>query len=281
MVGGDSSRRKQDGHQELRRTRSVLSARRPATGIPRVARANPDGLSSADVNGVPAITAIRRRRWAQPSARRSDGCRLVVERHAGLSHPARHRARGRRPRRQPRDRLQSRRGPSSTTFLPTPHRESCCARSATALSRPSAEHRDRCTARHSSRPGAAAGDGPTLDASTLGRMLRTGCDGVARRGRCMVGDKTMLDTLAPAADAFTASVEAGQPLGSAMGAAVGAAARGMRSTRPLVARRGLALRLGERSCGSPRSRSRVIAAPAPGDRRWLIHHPPGQGALSA
>lgn len=97
--------------------------------------------------------------------------------------------------------------------------------------------------------GAAAGDGPTLDASTLGRMLRTGCDGVARRGRCMVGDKTMLDTLAPAADAFTASVEAGQPLGNAMGAAVGAAARGMRSTRPLVARRGLALRLGERSAG--------------------------------
>lgn len=65
----------------------------------------------------------------------------------------------------------------------------------------------------------------------------------------MVGDKTMLDTLAPAADAFSTSVEAGQPLGSAMGAAVGAAARGMRSTRPLVARRGLALRLGERSAG--------------------------------
>ena len=97
--------------------------------------------------------------------------------------------------------------------------------------------------------GAAAGDGPTVDAPTLARMLRTGCDGVARRGRCMIGDKTMLDALAPAADAFTVRVEAGDAIATAMGAAVRAAARGMRSTRPLVARRGLALRLGDRSIG--------------------------------
>ena len=97
--------------------------------------------------------------------------------------------------------------------------------------------------------GSAAGDVPTVDASTLGRMLTTGCDGVARRGRCSIGDKTMLDTLRPAADAFNASVEAGHVLATAMGAAVQAAARGMRSTRPLVARRGLALRLGDRSSG--------------------------------
>ena len=97
--------------------------------------------------------------------------------------------------------------------------------------------------------GAAAGDSPTIDASTLGRMLKTGCDGLARRGRCTVGDKTMLDALRPASDAFTASIEAGGMLASAMGVAVQAAARGMRSTRPLVARRGLALRLGDKSIG--------------------------------
>ena len=65
----------------------------------------------------------------------------------------------------------------------------------------------------------------------------------------MIGDKTMLDALAPAADAFTVRVEAGDAIATAMGAAVRAAARGMRSTRPLVARRGLALRLGDRSIG--------------------------------
>src|SRR6185503_8069459 len=55
--------------------------------------------------------------------------------------------------------------------------------------------------------GARIGDSPTIDASTLGRMLKTGCDGLARRGRCTVGDKTMLDALRPASDAFTASIE--------------------------------------------------------------------------
>ena len=97
--------------------------------------------------------------------------------------------------------------------------------------------------------GAAAGDGPTVDGSTLARMLKTGCDGVARRGRCTIGDKTMLDALAPAADAFSVRVEAGDAMAVAMAAAVKAAARGMRRTRPLVARRGLAVRLGDRSIG--------------------------------
>jgi dihydroxyacetone kinase-like protein len=97
--------------------------------------------------------------------------------------------------------------------------------------------------------GAAAGDSPTVDGSTLARMLMTGCAGVARRGRCAVGDKTMLDALAPATRMFSARVEAGDGMAAAMGAAVQAAARGMRSTRPLVARRGLALRLGDKSIG--------------------------------
>jgi dihydroxyacetone kinase-like protein len=73
--------------------------------------------------------------------------------------------------------------------------------------------------------------------------------GLARRGRCTVGDKTILDTLRPAADAYAAVVAAdGIPSQAAL-AAVAAARRGMRSTRPLIARRGLALRLGARSAG--------------------------------
>ena len=97
--------------------------------------------------------------------------------------------------------------------------------------------------------GAAAGDAPTLDPATLGPMLTAAADGIARRGRCAVGDKTILDALRPAADAFVAASSDGRPPASAMVAGVQAAARGMRSTRPLVARRGLALRLGERSIG--------------------------------
>ena len=57
----------------------------------------------------------------------------------------------------------------------------------------------------------------------------------------MVGDKTILDTLRSAADVAMA--------GDGLSETLLAAWRGMRSTRPLVARRGLALRLGERSVG--------------------------------
>jgi dihydroxyacetone kinase-like protein len=89
--------------------------------------------------------------------------------------------------------------------------------------------------------GARAGDGATIEPSMLADMLDAAAIGVARRGRCRVGDKTILDALRPAADALSAS-------GSWV-VAVDAAARGARATRPLIARRGLALRLGPRSVG--------------------------------
>lgn len=83
----------------------------------------------------------------------------------------------------------------------------------------------------------------------LAAMLRAAADGLARRGRCRVGDKTIYDALAPAAAAVEAAAAAGAPLDEAVRRAAFAAYRGMRGTRPLVARRGLAMRLGERSRG--------------------------------
>ena len=97
--------------------------------------------------------------------------------------------------------------------------------------------------------GARADDAATLDGAAVGRILRSAADGLARRGRCTVGDKTILDTLAPAADAFEAAHSEGRSIAQAYAAAVRAGRDGARSTRPLVARRGLALRLGERSAG--------------------------------
>jgi phosphoenolpyruvate---glycerone phosphotransferase subunit DhaL len=97
--------------------------------------------------------------------------------------------------------------------------------------------------------GQTAGDAPSLDPATLGPMLAAAANGIARRGRCTVGDKTILDALRPAADAFADTSSNGRSPARSMAAAVLAAARGMRGTRPLVARRGLALRLGERSIG--------------------------------
>lgn len=97
--------------------------------------------------------------------------------------------------------------------------------------------------------GAVAEDRATLDAGTLVAMFLAAADGLARRGRCAVGDKTILDTLAPAAETFDRSMAARMPLDAAYAAAVRAGAAGARSSRALVARRGLALRLGERSIG--------------------------------
>jgi dihydroxyacetone kinase-like protein len=97
--------------------------------------------------------------------------------------------------------------------------------------------------------GFQAGSSETLDGPAMASMFRAAAEGLARRGRCQPGDKTILDTLAPAADAFGRAIEAGETVPAAYGAAVAAGRMGMQSTRDLVARRGLALRLGERSVG--------------------------------
>lgn len=97
--------------------------------------------------------------------------------------------------------------------------------------------------------GFACGSLEVLDPPTVGRMLLAASNGIARRGRCAVGDKTILDTLAPAAAAYARLVNDGSSDATARRAALREARDGMRSTRPLIARRGLALRLGPRSAG--------------------------------
>ena len=97
--------------------------------------------------------------------------------------------------------------------------------------------------------GVTAGDAPSLDPAALGPMLVAAAEGLARRGRCTVGDKTILDALRPAADTLVDATSRGELPARATAAAVWSAARGMRTTRSLVARRGLALRLGDRSIG--------------------------------
>lgn len=88
-----------------------------------------------------------------------------------------------------------------------------------------------------------------LDLDSLATAFEAGARGLARRGRCGVGDKTILDALAPAAEALRAGADHGDPLEVALASAAWAARAGMRRTIPMIARRGLALRLGERSRG--------------------------------
>jgi len=89
----------------------------------------------------------------------------------------------------------------------------------------------------------------TVDLATFAGALDAGRAGLARRGRCAIGDKTILDALEPATLALLAGSAAGLPPDEAFVRAARAARAGVRATIPMIARRGLALRLGERSRG--------------------------------
>lgn len=87
----------------------------------------------------------------------------------------------------------------------------------------------------------------TLDDFATG--FEAAVTGVQDRGKAEAGDKTMLEALLPARDALRAGVEGGQSPADALAAAVAAAEQGMAGTIPLVARKGRASYLGERSAG--------------------------------
>ena len=86
-----------------------------------------------------------------------------------------------------------------------------------------------------------------VDAPTLGAALRAGLDGIIQRGHASVGDKTLVDALTPALDAFDA--HASESVSAALAAAAIACAEGRDATTPLVAHKGRASYLGERSAG--------------------------------
>ena len=96
------------------------------------------------------------------------------------------------------------------------------------------------------RMGVTAGAVTEMDAAALGAALRAGLGGVIARGKAELGDKTMLDALSPALDAFDA---AGDNVAAAANAAYDAAVVGRDDTIDLVARKGRASYLGDRSAG--------------------------------
>ncbi|WKY48367.1 dihydroxyacetone kinase subunit DhaL [Eubacteriaceae bacterium ES3] len=81
-------------------------------------------------------------------------------------------------------------------------------------------------------------------------MMEAGIAIIEKRGKAVVGDKTMVDTLRPAIDALKkAYTEDGLEPKEAMKKAVEVAEAGSDSTIPLVAKKGRAMRLGERAIG--------------------------------
>jgi dihydroxyacetone kinase-like protein len=78
-------------------------------------------------------------------------------------------------------------------------------------------------------------------------LLQAAVDGVVQRGKANLGDKTMLDALSPAVDAFKQAVADGASTQEALQQAVAAAEQGMKNTIVLVAKKGRASYLGDRS----------------------------------
>ena len=97
------------------------------------------------------------------------------------------------------------------------------------------------------RAATSVGSTPSLDARAVGDALEAGIEGIRQRGRAEAGDKTMVDALLPALEQYRAAQSEG--LIAAATAAASAAEEGARGTVPLVARRGRASYLGERSAG--------------------------------
>jgi len=90
---------------------------------------------------------------------------------------------------------------------------------------------------------------PELTGEDVVNALAAGLEGVKMRGKSDVGDKTMIDAWAPAVDRARAVLDDGGDLPAALAAAAEAAAQGRDATEPMVARKGRASYLGERSAG--------------------------------
>jgi dihydroxyacetone kinase-like protein len=95
----------------------------------------------------------------------------------------------------------------------------------------------------------ASRNAETIDTTVLATMLEEALAAIGELGSAQVGDKTMIDTLAPAAEAARAASDRGDDLCAAVSAVTAAAEKGWSSTRDLVAKVGRAARLGERSRG--------------------------------
>jgi dihydroxyacetone kinase-like protein len=118
----------------------------------------------------------------------------------------------------------------------------------------------------------ALGDDVEISPAQLGAALQAALAGVQQLGAATPGDKTMVDALAPAVDAYQAVVRTGGTLAEATRSAADAALWGLRASVAMQARKGRASYIGERTIGNedPGAASTVLifqalAAAAAGD----------------
>jgi phosphoenolpyruvate---glycerone phosphotransferase subunit DhaL len=99
------------------------------------------------------------------------------------------------------------------------------------------------------RAGASLDDTSDISLAQLTSAFRAGLEGIVARGKAEAGDKTMYDALAPAVNALDSAVSEGMNKAEALKLALVAAESGRDATTPMLARKGRASYLGERSVG--------------------------------
>lgn len=88
-----------------------------------------------------------------------------------------------------------------------------------------------------------------LDGPAFVKAMEAAVDGIKMRGKATEGEKTMLDALCPALKVMQDEVAAGKSLKEALQDAVAAAEKGVEYTKTIIATKGRASYLGERSLG--------------------------------
>ncbi len=99
------------------------------------------------------------------------------------------------------------------------------------------------------RAATSLGDAAEIEPGAVAEMVSAARDGIVARGKAEVGDKTMIDAWTPAAESAGTAAQAGATAPEVLAAAANAAHAGAVATEPLIARKGRASYLGERSAG--------------------------------
>ena len=125
------------------------------------------------------------------------------------------------------------------------------------------------------RAGAALDGKMQFTGQDLLAALEAGLAGVQQRGKATTGDKTMVDALTPGCKALRQALESGADLDQALAAAAAAAEQGMTDTIPMLATKGRASYLGERSIGhqDPGATSSALLFRCAADSLGQSHNP--------
>lgn len=100
------------------------------------------------------------------------------------------------------------------------------------------------------RAGMTLGNKPEITREDVIAMFRAAIEGIKKRGKCDLGDKTYLDALVPTVDTLEQAFQDGKETTVALQETAVVAREAAEATRPMVAKRGRAAYTGERSIGT-------------------------------